>query len=103
MSITCIWPGGRAIGIALLLAASAAAHHPALASDIKVIVPQISPGELQNLQNRQQRLEFQQRQQINRELDSLTIRQHQPRIEVPVMKPGCRPRQVGNSYIAQSC
>ena len=35
-----------------------------------VIIPQISPGQLQNLQSRQQRLDFQQRQQINRELDS---------------------------------
>jgi hypothetical protein len=92
-----------ALTVALALATSAVL--PSLAADNKIIVPQltISPGELQNLQSRQQRLDFQQRQQINRELDSLTIKQRQPTIEVPVMKPGCRPRQVGNSYIAQPC
>lgn len=100
MSIT--WPSPRTSAIALALVLSAAAV-PALANDIRVTVPQISPGELQNLQSRQQRLDFQQRQQINRELDSLAVGRQQPRIEVPVMKPGCRPRQVGNSYIAQTC
>jgi len=74
-----------------------------MANDIRVIVPQFSNGDLQNLRNRQQRLDFQQRQQINRELDSLAARQSVPRLEIPVMKPNCHPRQLGNSNIAQTC
>ena len=58
-----------------------------------IVVPQVSPGELQNLRNRQQRENFQQRQQLNRELDSLSNRQRQPRVDVPVMKPTCSPQK----------
>jgi hypothetical protein len=77
----------RKLGVLLVLAALAA---PAAADPITApIVPQISTGELQNLRSRQQRLDFQQRQQFNRELDNLAI-QRQPRLRVPVMKPHCR-------------
>ena len=86
------------LGIAVSLALMAVGPAPALANDIRVITPGISIGEVQNLQNRQQREIYQQRQQINRELDSLSMRQRQPRVEVPVMRPGCVPRQVGGSY-----
>ena len=48
----------------------------------------LSPALLPNLNNRERRLDFQQRQQINRELDSQAI-QRQPRLQVPVMKPRC--------------
>ncbi len=89
--------------IAVTAALAAAAGRPATAGDITIVVPQISPAELQNLRSRQQRQDFQQREQINRELDSLAISRSQPRIEVPSMKPGCRPRQIGSSYIAQTC
>lgn len=75
-----------------LLALCATTLH-AQTNDRKIVIPQISPGELQNLRNRQQRQEFQQRQQFNRELDNLSIRQRQPRIEVPVMKPTCSPQK----------
>jgi len=86
------------LGIAAALALAAAAGAPALANDIRVITPNLGPGQLQNLQSRQQRQIYQQRQQINRELDSQAARQRQPRVEVPVMKPGCVPRQVGGTY-----
>lgn len=92
------------IGKPVALALAVMAFLPAaMASDIRVIVPQFSNGDLQNLRNRQQRLDFQQRQQINRELDSLAARQNVPRLDIPVMKPNCRPRQLGNSNIAQTC
>ena len=70
---------------------------PALANDMRIVVPRISTGEFQNQQNRQQRQQFRQRQQINSELDSLSNQRLQPRIEVPVMKPSCRPQQLGIS------
>lgn len=85
-------------GLAVVLALTVVGATPGLANDIRVITPGISTGQLQNLRSRQQREIYQQRQQVNRELDSLSIRQRQPRIDVPVMKPGCVPRQVGGSY-----
>jgi len=54
-----------------------------------VVTPLLSAGELQALQSRQQRQNFQLRQQLNRELDSMATGQRPPRIEVPVMKPRC--------------
>lgn len=86
------------LGIAAAIVLAMGAVTPASANDIRVIAPNISPGQLQNLQSRQQRQIYQQRQQINRELDNQAIRQRQPRVEVPVMKPGCVPRQVGGTY-----
>jgi hypothetical protein len=72
--------------LAAALLAGAPAVHAGPQNDI--VIRPISPGELQTLQSRQQRQNFQQRQQINRELDSRAIQQ-QPRLEVPVMKPRC--------------
>ena len=66
------------------------------------VIRQISPAERQNLQNQQQRQNFQLRQQIYREQDSRIVVRAQ-RLEVPVMKPRCRPHSFGNSYIARSC
>jgi hypothetical protein len=61
----------------------------AFAQDRPIVVgPMLNSGQLQTLQSRQQRENFQQRQQFNREIDSLAI-QRQPRIEVPVIKPRC--------------
>lgn len=78
----------RTIGAVLLLALVAAAA-PVHAIEInRGQVTILSPGELQNLNNRERRLDYQQRQQINRELDSQAI-QRRPRLEVPVMKPRC--------------
>ena len=79
------------------MAAIAAQALPAVANDVRIVVPRLSPGEFQNLQNRQQRLDFQQRQQFNRELDSLATQQRQVRPQVPVMRPTCRPQQFGIS------
>jgi hypothetical protein len=64
---------------------------PAVADPvISPVVPRMSTGELQNLRSRQQRLDFQQRQQFNREIDNLAVRRQQPqRLEVPVVKPRC--------------
>jgi len=86
-----------------LVIATAAFSQAAMAGDIRIVVPQFSNGDLQNLRSRQQRLDFQQQQQINRELDSLAARQSVPRIDIPVMKPNCQPRQLGNSKITQTC
>lgn len=91
------------LGFAAAFALMAAETTPVLANDIRVITPGTSTGALQNFRNRQQRETYQQRQQINRELDSLSNRQRQQRIEVPVMRPGCVPRQVGGSYGGQTC
>jgi hypothetical protein len=79
---------GRTIGAALALAVVAAAV-PAGAVELnRNPVTILSPGELQNLNNRERRLDFQQRQQINRELDIRAIRRQQ-RLDVPVVKPRC--------------
>ena len=63
---------------------------PAAADPIRVpVVPRISTGEFLNLQSRQQRLDFQQRQQFNREIDNLSNQRQQQRLQVPVVKPRC--------------
>jgi hypothetical protein len=82
-------PSHRKLGflLAAALLAGVSVAHAGPQNDI--IVRPISPAELQTLQSRQQRQNFQQRQQINRELDSLATGQRPPRIEVPVMKPRC--------------
>jgi hypothetical protein len=91
-------PSTRKLLVALLVAVCAAA--PVAADPIPgPFIPQISPGELQNLQNRQQRLDYQQQQQFNRELDSQAIRQQQPRLNVPIMKPRCRLQTSGTPRI----
>jgi hypothetical protein len=77
----------RTINAALSLAIVAATF-PAHAVEPyrnQIIIP--STGELQNLNNRERRLDYQQRQQINREQDSQIIRPQ--RLKVPVMKPRC--------------
>jgi hypothetical protein len=95
---------GRTIGVALLLAIGAATASAPVAyagPQGDIIIRQISPAEIQNLQSRQQRLNYQQRQQINREQDR-TI-QRPPRLEVPVTKPRCQPQVFGNSTIVRTC
>jgi hypothetical protein len=77
----------RTIGAVLSLALIAAA--PVYAVETNRPVTILSPGELQNLNNRERRLDYQQRQQINRELDSQAIRRQRQRLEVPVIKPRC--------------
>ena len=87
----------RKLGVLLVLAALAV---PAAADPITApIVPHISAGELQNLRSQQQRLDYQQQQQFNRELDSQAIRQQQPRLNVPIMKPRCRLQTSGTPRI----
>ena len=76
----------RTIGAALSLAMFAAAV-PAHAVERNQIII-LSPGQLQNLNSRERRLDYQQRQQINREQDSKIVIRPQ-RLEVPVMKPRC--------------
>lgn len=60
-------------------------------------------GEIQSLRSIQQRLDFQRQRQINSEIDALSARQRQPRIEVPVLKPGCGRSNTGGSYAARNC
>jgi hypothetical protein len=76
----------RTIGAALSLAMFAAAV-PAHAVERNPIII-LSPGQLQNLNSRERRLDYQQRQQINRELDNQAVRRSQ-RLDVPVIKPRC--------------
>ena len=79
----------RNLGASLLLAMLVA---PVAADPIVVpVIPggSLSAGQLHSLQSRQQRLDFQQRQQFNREIDSLSNQQRQQRPQVPVMKPRC--------------
>ena len=76
----------RTIGAALSLAMFAAAV-PAYAVERNPIII-LSPGQLQNLNSRERRLDYQQRQQINRELDNQAVRRSQ-RLDVPVIKPRC--------------
>lgn len=94
------FPTDRVIGAALALAI-AAATVPVHAAEIgRSPVITLSPGELQNLNNRERRLDYQQLQQIYRELDSQAIRRQQQRPEVPVMKPRC---PLPTSGAAQTC
>lgn len=61
-----------------------------------------SPGynaDLQAAQNRLQRQQYQQLQQIHREQDRLIIQQPQPRPEVPRVKPGCQVQIYGNRTV----
>jgi hypothetical protein len=74
------------IGAALLLAMFAAAAPAHAVERNRIIV--LSPGQLQNLNSRERRLDYQQRQQINRELDNQAVRRSQ-RLDVPVIKPRC--------------
>jgi hypothetical protein len=55
-----------------------------------------------NIDNRDRRLDFQLRQQLNREEDS-RIARDPPRINVPIMRPSCRPQTFGNNYIVRNC
>lgn len=71
---------------------------PAMSQTVApIIVPQMTNGDLQNLRNRQQRENYRLQQQFNRDLNNLEMRQRQPRIEVPVMKPRCTAQTVGIS------
>ncbi|MBX3581030.1 MAG: hypothetical protein KF810_03935 [Rhizobiaceae bacterium] len=70
---------------------------PAVSQVAPIIVPQVTNGDLQNLRNKQQRENFRLQQQFNRDLNNLEMRQRQPRIEVPVMKPRCTAQKVGIS------
>ena len=85
----------RIAGAALSLAIVAAAPVHAVEINRRPITI-LSPGELQNLNNRERRLDYQQRQQFNRELDKQAIQQ-QPRLDVPVMKPRCRLQTSGTA------
>ena len=76
------------ISVALSLGIVAATTHVQAVERDRGQITILSPGEVQNLNNRERRLDFQQRQQFNREIDSLAI-QRQPRPQVPVMKPSC--------------
>ncbi len=78
--------------LATLIVAGVAQAKDAQARNLSTapVVRQMDTSQWIQLQSRQQRLDFQRQQQVNRELDSLSIRQRQPRIEVPVLKPGCR-------------
>ncbi len=82
--------------ILALAGALAFASLPAAAqTNAPIVMPQLSVGDTLNLQNRQQRENFRLQQQINRDVQGLEMRQRQPRIEVPVMKPRCRPGAFG--------
>ncbi len=93
---------GRMTIRTLLFATAAAASLWTLGSvpataqtNAPIVVPQLSVGDTVNLRNQQQRENFRIQQQINRDLQNLEMRQRQPRIEVPVMKPRCRPDAFG--------
>lgn len=83
------------IGGSLIVAVALAASAPVLyaQSNNTIIVPRITNGQLNSLQSRQQRLNFQQQQQFNRQIDSLSNQQRRQQLNVPVMKPTCSPQQ----------
>ena len=65
--------------------------------------PGISQGQLQNLQNQQQRLNFQQQQNQNRQEDRQSVTPpRQLDLNVPVTRPNCRTQLYGNQYL-RSC
>ena len=76
---------GTALSLAIIAATVSVAH---AGSQSNPVIRQFSPPVLQNLQNRQQRLNFQLQQQIYREQDSRAVGRQQ-RLDVPVMTPRC--------------
>jgi len=76
---------GTALSLAIIAATVSVAH---AGSQSNPVIRQFSLPVLQNLQNRQQRLNFQLQQQIYREQDSRTV-ERQQRLDVPVMTPRC--------------
>ena len=79
---------GWVIGAALSLGIVAATTQGQAVERDRGPITILSPGELQNLNNRERRLDFQQRQQNYREQDSRSGVRPQ-RLNVPVMKPRC--------------
>ncbi|MEP9388402.1 hypothetical protein [Mesorhizobium sp. KR9-304] len=94
-------PSRPKFGVLLVAALFATAPMAHAGQQSDPLIRQMSPGELQNLNNRERRLDYQQRQQINRELDS---RANRPlRLDIPVIKPRCRPQSFGTSSIVRTC
>lgn len=76
---------------------------PAAAIELRPSVQSgISPGEVQNLRNREMRRAFQDQQQLLRDLDRQRFSAPQPRPNVPVMRGNCQVRVFGNQ-IVPSC
>jgi len=87
--------GGKALA-AIALAASLA--FPAAAQQRPPVV-QDNASEIIQLQNRIQRQQFEQQQQINRQQDRQQITQPSPRPEVPTFRPNCQLQLSGNTYV----
>jgi len=90
----------RMIGTALALAIISAAAPVGAVDAKRGPVTILTPGQLQNLNARERRFDYQQRQQFNREIDNQALRRQQPRIEVPVVKPRC---PLPTSGVARAC
>ena len=58
---------------------------------------------LQTLQSRQQRRDFQQQLQWNRDLDRLTNGRPQQRLQIPNVAPNCQVQPFGNAYLGRTC
>jgi len=89
----------RHAGFAIGLAAAALWTAAAQAVDVSVPAypgPAASQGDIQALQERLSRQQFQQQQQRNRQDERNTVPVLQPRQEVPRMKPGCQGQVYGN-------
>lgn len=63
----------------------------------------LQQNELQMMQNRLQRQQFQQNQQIIREIDRQAVQPRAPREQVPVIRPGCQIQIYGNGYSGRGC
>ncbi|CAM5471667.1 hypothetical protein ATER59S_03151 [Aquamicrobium terrae] len=92
------------IGVCASLAVLPALAGPAGAAGT-VMVPGavMQQNEMQMLQDRIQRQQYQQNQQIIRELDRQATPSRPLREQVPVMKPNCQVQVFGNSYGGTAC
>ena len=86
---------------AALMVASAA---PSWSAEILVpAAPLIQQNEMQALQNRLQRQQYQQNQQLLRELDRQAVPPQPRRQNVPIMKPTCQLPVYGESGSVSGC
>lgn len=90
--------GGKALALMVLAFALASMTLPASAQQRQPVV-QDQASEIIQLQNRIQRQQFEQQQQIYKQLDRQQNAQPQPPPRVPAFQQNCQIQLSGNSYI----
>lgn len=89
---------GRLCAVLLWGAASGAASWAAGVAGPDVSGTLLRQNEIQMMENRLQRQQFQQDQQLRREWDRQAVPAQPVRPDVPIMKPRCPAQVFGNTY-----